>query len=573
MANYRAIANGNFSNLTIWEDDSLGYFSPSSVLPGSSDNVYSNNFIITIDGIVTVSTIRNTAFIPPTNLALMSIPQMSSNTTPSGAAAASTVSTGAAWQAFNRNTGDGWVAASGQVGWLSYNFPTGKIIKRYGFFSWFNNINNPRTWTFEGSNNGSTWIVLDTQTNFVTGISTFYSFDISANTTSYTYYRINVTAVQNAGSTLAITELEMSEVTNLYGGITAGGQFKFSNGGNLTCSASNAIEVGSTTPTLLYDLSSGNTATFNGNVISLAAITGGQSIRYSSNGTFNIVGNFTLNNAANTSRRIFDVTGTGIINHIGDINSSQTQNVTQPFTVWVSSNCVYNHTGNCTGGATGTISGVGVGILSSSNFTYNQTGNQIAGTAPSFFTTAGSTLNIIGNVNGVGNFPAIFNQTSPCTIDILGITTSGVGAPAIQGLATTFVILRGNIVNTDTYCAIYAGRVVINDNVTSWQFKDSTNTITRTLYTAGVNLGNPATNNVRNGVTYGPSLELTGTMFVPSPINTRIGVPVDNTVGTGQLTAEDFLLAIENSTSGVGLRLKNVATVQSVGNQLQTYSV
>jgi hypothetical protein len=74
-------------------------------------------------------------------------------------------------------------------------------------------------------------------------------------------------------------------------------------------------------------------------------------------------------------------------------------------------------------------------------------------------------------------------------------------------------------------------------------------------------------------VTYGPSLELTGTMFVPSPINTRIGVPVDNTVGTGQLTAEDFLQAIENSTSGVGLRLKNVATVQSVGNQLQTYSV
>jgi hypothetical protein len=578
MANYSAISNGNFSNLTIWEDDSLGYFSPSSVLPGSSDNVYSNNFIITIDGIVTVSTIRNTAFIPPTNLALMSIPQMSSNTTPSGAAAASSATSvsgnGASWSAFDRNTSTWWQSGNAAGQWLSYQFPIGKIIKRYGFFTSTNALYNPRTWTFEGSNNGSTWVVLDTQTAFVSGVSTFYSFDISANTTSYTYYRINVSAVSAGGTNpVIIAELEMSEVTNLYGGIVAGGQFKFSNGGNLTCSASNAIEVGSTTPTLLYDLSSGNTATFNGNVISLAAITGGQSIRYSSNGTFNIVGNFTLNNAANTSRRIFDVTGTGIINHIGDINSSQTQNVTQPFTVWVSSNCVYNHTGNCTGGATGQISGVGVGIFTSSPFTYNQTGNQIAGTAPSFFTTAGSTLNITGNVNGVGNFPAIFNQTSPATIDILGTTTSGVGAPAIQGLATTFVILRGNIVNTDTYCAIYAGRVVINDNVTSWQFKDSTNTITRTLYTAGVNLGNPATNNVRNGVTYGPSLELTGTMFVPSPINTRIGVPVDNTVGTGQLTAEDFLQAIENSTSGVGLRLKNVATVQSVGNQLQTYSV
>jgi hypothetical protein len=574
MANYRAISNGNWSDLLIWEDDSLGYFSASSVLPGSSDDVYANGFTVTIDGVRNANTIRNTAFTPPTNLGAMSIPQMTSNTTPSGAAAASTVAgANAAWLAFDRNTGTAWNAASGQVGWLSYQFPTGRIIKRYGFFSFSNNINNPRTWTFEGSNNGSTWTTLDTQTNFVTGVSTFFSFDISANTTSYTYYRINVTAVQNVGSTLAIPELEMSEVTNLYGGIVAGGQFKFANGGSLTCTAGNSIEVGSTTPTLLFDLTSGNTATFNGNVISLASISNSASIRYSSNGTLNIVGNFTLSNSANTSRRIFDVTGTGIINHIGDINSSQTQNVGNPFTVWVTANCVYNHTGNCTGGATNQTSGVGAGIFTSSPFTYNQTGNQIAGTAPSFFTTAGSTLNITGNVNGVGNFPALWNQTSPATIDILGITTSGVGAPAIQGIVTTFVIVRGNIVNTDTYSAIYAGRIVINDNVTSWQYKDSTNTITRTLYTAGVALGNPPQSDVRNGVTYGPSLELTGTMNVPLPINTRIGVPVDNTVGTGQLTAEDFLQAIQDSTSGVGLRLKNVATVQSVGNQLETYSV
>ena len=571
MANYRAIANGNWSSLATWQDDSLGYFANSTVLPTTDDNVYANNFTVTIDGTRNAFTIRNTAF-TPTNLGAMSIPQMTSNTTPSGAAAASSVNGGAvAWLAFDRNTGTVWQSASVNAAWLSYNFPTGKIIKRYGFFTFSNNVNNPRTWTFEGSNNGSTWVVLDTQTNFVTGVSTFFSFDISANTTSYTFYRINITAVQTLGNAPIIPELEMSEITNLYGSIVAGGQFKFANGGNLTCSASNAIEVGSTTPTLLYDLSSGNTATFNGNVIFLVSISGSQSIRYSSNGTFNIVGNFTLNNSGNTSRRIFDVTGTGIINHIGDINSSQTQNVTQPFTVWVSSNCVYNHTGNCTGGATGTISGVGVGIVSSSNFTYNQTGNQIAGTAPSFFTTAGSTLNIIGNVNGVGNFPAIFNQTSPCTIDILGITTSGVGAPAIQGLITTFVKLRGNIVNTGTYCAVLAGRVVIDNNVTSWQFKDSTNTITRTLYTAGVNLGNPLQSDVRNLVTYGPSLELTGTTFVPSPANTRRGVPVDNTVGTADLTANDIFYAIETSNIDVAVRLRNISTVETFGTQIASY--
>jgi hypothetical protein len=78
--------------------------------------------------------------------------------------------------------------------------------------------------------------------------------------------------------------------------------------------------------------------------------------------------------------------------------------------------------------------------------------------------------------------------------------------------------------------------VVIDDNVTSWQFKDSTNTITRTLYTPGVALGNPATTNVRNGVTYGPALELTGTLVVANPSNVLLGVPTDNTTGTYSTT-------------------------------------
>jgi len=133
MANYRAISNGNWSNLAIWEDDSLGYFSASSVLPTTADNVYANNFTVTIDGTRNAFTIRNTAFTPPTILGAMSIPQMTSNTTPSGAAAASSVNSSAAWNAFDRNTGTVWQSNTNNSGWLSYNFPTGKIIKRYGF--------------------------------------------------------------------------------------------------------------------------------------------------------------------------------------------------------------------------------------------------------------------------------------------------------------------------------------------------------------------------------------------------------------------------------------------------------
>ena len=546
MANYRAIANGNWSNLAIWQDDSLGYFANSTVLPTTADDVYANNFTVTIDGTRNAFTIRNTAFTPPTNLGAMSIPQMTSNTTPSGAAAASSVNGGqAAWQAFDRNTGTVWQSISVNAAWLSYNFPTGRIIKRYGFFSFSNNANNPRTWTFEGSNNGSTWVVLDTQTNFVTGTSTFFSFDISANTTSYTFYRINITAVQTLGQQPVIVELEMSEVTNLYGGIVAGGGFTFANGGNLTCSApTNSVfnrAVGSVY-CLTFDLPSGQSATFNGSVNSVPNLINGRSILVQNTGTFNMVGDYGIAGGStnNTGRYTIVIGGATIVNLIGNITNSHsvTNNNTASTLIFgtTANNSILNMTGNVSGSNGNTLLANYNGIYVDSNATINLTGNITTNTTPSIFFNTTGTLNLIGNVTGGTAFPAVFNQNTPCTIDILGTTTSGSGYPAIQGLLTTFVKVRGNVIHTDTYAAIYAGRVVIDDNVTSWQFKDSTNTVTRTLYTPGVALGNPATSNVRNGVTYGPALELTGTLVVANPSNVLLGVPTDNTTGTYSTT-------------------------------------
>jgi len=541
MANYRAISSGVWSDLARWEDDRLGYFSASVSLPTSADDVYSNNFTVTIDGTRNANTIRNTAFSPPTNLALMSIPQMSSNTTPSGTAAASSVQSAgtAAWYAFDRNTGTIWQSLTQNTGWLSYQFPTGRIIKRYGFFSHSNNVQNIRTWTFEGSNNGSTWTTLDTQTNFVTGVSTFYSFDISANTTSYTYYRINVTAVQSLNNTVVIQELEMSEVTNLYGGIVAGGGFTFANGGNLTCSApTNSVfnrAVGSVY-CLTFDLPSGQSATFNGSANSPGSIDNGKSILVQNTGTFNIVGNYGLTNGAQLGRNTILVNGSTTINIIGNITNSQSSSVGTIYTLFVSGgNPIINITGNVSGGNMG-ITNNSSGIFCNTTTTINITGNITTNASSSIVFNTSGTLNLIGNATGGTAFPAVFNANTPATIDILGTTTSGSGFPAISGLPTTFVKVRGNVVHTDTYAAIYAGRIVIDDNVTSWQFKDSTNTITRTLYTAGVALGNPATTNVRNGVTYGPALELTGTLVVPNPSNVLLGVPTDNTMGTYSTT-------------------------------------
>jgi hypothetical protein len=142
-------------------------------------------------------------------------PIMTDNTAPSGVASASTIynSSYEAWKAFTKSTGTAWASASSSTtGWLQYQFPSAKVVSAYSFYCQ-NVVTNgpaaaPTSWTFEGSNNGSSWDTLDTQagvTSWAIGSKKTFSF---SNTTSYLYYRVNVSA-NNGGSYLAISKLEM----------------------------------------------------------------------------------------------------------------------------------------------------------------------------------------------------------------------------------------------------------------------------------------------------------------------------------------------------------------------------
>jgi hypothetical protein len=127
------------------------------------------------------------------------IPVMTGYTTPSGVASSSSDLPGSgweAWRAFDGITDVGfWTTAPGvnPPAWLSYQFAAAQIVTAYWVF-----IDNtspdsrPKDFTFEGSNNGSTWTVLDTQTNqnFLTD-GNFYTI---SNSTAYLYYRINISA-------------------------------------------------------------------------------------------------------------------------------------------------------------------------------------------------------------------------------------------------------------------------------------------------------------------------------------------------------------------------------------------
>jgi hypothetical protein len=328
--------------------------------------------------------------------------------------------------------------------------------------------------------------------------------------------------------------------------ITAGGGFTFSNGGNLTCTTPiNGLISTGTVPLVTFNLPSGQSATLNASCDTVPSAANGRVILIQNTGTFNIVGDYSINNFNNANRRTINIDGSTTVNIVGNITSLSSIN--SNFTLVVNSgNPTINIIGNVSGGTSNALN-TGYAIICSTFSTINITGNITTNSCPSIAFPTSGVCNVIGNVTGGNSFPAIFNTTTACTIDITGVLTSGDNYPAIQGLITTLVILRGNIVNTNTYAAIYAGRVTIDDNVTSWQYKDSTNLITRTLYTPGVNLGNPAITDVRDGVTYA-SGALTGTLDVPPASSVAVGVPVDSTVGTAIISITDMgaLLASYN---------------------------
>lgn len=122
------------------------------------------------------------------------IPAMTSNTSPSGEAFASFDSFGdEAYRVFDGLASTFWGSSGTVTGIVGYIFDSAKVVNRYEMRSISVAIGNPANFTFEGSNDGVSWTVLDTRVNQVWYGGELKSFSIS-NTTAYTHYRINVTS-------------------------------------------------------------------------------------------------------------------------------------------------------------------------------------------------------------------------------------------------------------------------------------------------------------------------------------------------------------------------------------------
>ncbi|MDQ0392178.1 hypothetical protein [Labrys monachus] len=136
------------------------------------------------------------------------VPIMTSNTAPSGTVTASGTYAGAAWHVFDGDPNSVWISSDASA-WIGYQFAAARVIVGYSIKSGFSitvndpndlgSLNAPKSWTFEGSNDGTTWVTLDSQfgqTSWSFGETRSYLF---TNTTAYAYYRLSL--INNNGGT------------------------------------------------------------------------------------------------------------------------------------------------------------------------------------------------------------------------------------------------------------------------------------------------------------------------------------------------------------------------------------
>lgn len=554
MATRFATATGFWSNTAIWDGGTL---------PLSDDTVHPNGFTVTIDTDVTIASFNNN--ISPVYLPGMPIPKMTGNIVPSGTVNAGS-DTSNAWKGFDQDapTPTTFWAGTGVgsgTAWLSYQFTSTKIIKRYYIYRTAQNM-KPITWTFEGSNDGSSWTILETVT--ANALNTPYLSGILPNTTAYLYYRINVTAV-TSGTIANIYQFEMTEYTaTTYGAAT---------GGSFTVPASlsgtrNIVQTGD-------GIKSNNANT----VVSIAA-TSGATVNFNVSGVGYILNQNSQTSTANI--KFIDITGNCTINFNADIWGSQTTNAFNGVgVIYINSAAIINVFGNIYGGKGGG-GNYYLFFLNAASCILNVTGNLIASnfSTISYIIASGAvnTTNITGSLTS--DLAVCYFSTAGSILNIPTGTvtvTNANSSPAISMTSlASLLTINSPIINKSNVNAVLAAKIrFYSSGNPYWIFQNNLNADITLAYGAALG-AYPTEADVRFGTTYAASPTRTGTLRVPLPQYVSQGVLTDNTVGTAYINAADVWNVLSSSitTAGsIGERLKVASTVETTGDQLAAYIV
>jgi hypothetical protein len=144
---------------------------------------------------------------------VVAIGDVEAETSYSGASFSASTATTPASNAFDGNSATFWVTTSpNNTGWLKVQYPTAKTISKYTIqkscvFPAF-----LTDWTMEGSNDDSSWVVLDTQTGQTGSGDQTYTPSLTG---SYLYYRLNITG-SNDPNQVGLCEWNLFETTRNY---------------------------------------------------------------------------------------------------------------------------------------------------------------------------------------------------------------------------------------------------------------------------------------------------------------------------------------------------------------------
>lgn len=595
MATRYAVANGNWSATATWNGGTL---------PTSADDVYANNFTVTIDQDVTVLSLRNAAVASPVITAGGTFQAQTSGTR---IVSANVVS-----------------AANGSV----VTIPAGTVN-----FTLNGNIT--------GGTNANSTFTMGTYTFVNANLSSYPTVTINGNITAGSVTSHN--ALRHGGGTLYVTGtvtggsggsgtscygIEVFNSNNVpsYTEIKTGSSLV---GGTNTAGSTAALAV-TYSPT-------GSSITPSSTIIN-CNLTGGAS----GSGGF---GNAAYNHSSNSipctitgnatgalANRAINISGSADITIIGHVFAASTGAGGSQAEAAVVHNGVglLTVTGNLYGSTSGTGTSSSALYLQGAGAKYSQTGNIIGGTSTSqsyalWSGNSGQTITITGNVtggSGANSWGFRNNNTSNMTINgnvtggsgstgyggqpenassvitVNGTATGGTGGGShgifSTGGATMIVTrLKGNDGGLGSVGIVGSGYAVmcnvlstiirfkelefgalgnsplgsfgtfqlVDDPTNVSIFRTSSSTF-KTLTDPNATATYPTPANVRSGISYA-SGNYTGTLAVPAAGSVALGVAVDNTTGTAVLTPAavwSYSLATAAGTSGsVGEKLKKTS--------------
>lgn len=246
-------------------------------------------------------------------------------------------------------------------------------------------------------------------------------------------------------------------------------------------------------------------------------------------------------------------------------------------------------TGNIIGGSLSNAHGVsnlGVGVK-----VFGTVSNGVQTTSHGIVNGTGSII-VVGSVSAIGGSGIGISNSSTGTLLVTGTITASVNAHGVVSANTAARNeFTGTLVNSISgrqavYCARYLVHPKMFDSATVQAVDRSGTYVTYYAPEAYSTSYVPHVSSVAVGTAYAAvsslsgtevniPVQLSGTMVVPSEASVTLGTLVGTTTGTAIHTPEQLLqvwstninnLTAENS---LGARLKNTATVQEVGQQIQ----